>query len=293
MEKLQEWLNQNTLRKYPFIDSSVESILGQDSIVDFSIYIDNSFTLPLYLSSIMITPNIVAVMISDTNDIPVAIGSTVIDHSKDNFSCNINMVSNINVTGIIVLGPGIERLIQSNILGRFLFNRNQTSIIDSLVHINYNLGVKSIVVGNNIIRGDIRLASNDNILIEYDDVNEEIVISLKDPQDFVGKCYRELECHPERCVESICSINNVYPNSNGNINISGDGITIVSSETNTIVVDTPKVGIQDTCSNKTVGERGNPGLPGPKGLTGLPGLILCPGGDESCVYCDNENLDEC
>lgn len=287
-----EWLNQNRLRRYPFIDSA-PTTLPDDFLVDVVLVAPNTLTLPFHLARIYLTPGIVSLLFRDTNDNTVGLASGAITPSGDFLQLAITSVGTL-VSGLVTLGPGLQQLLAAG-QSLYEFTPADTEIVTSAVTMLDGAAVTGIGLAGDdtILIGDIAVQVGDTIALTVDPVTNAITLSLKNPLDFKSLCFDS--CQGGQCKKpAIYTLNNVTPDANGNIVLDGDGTVVV-------VNDGPQhrlrwgspYKINDICPNKTKGPKGEPGEPGPKGAAGPKGVSICGESDCLCTVCDSENIDLC
>ena len=290
MPTLHEWLNINSIRKYPFSDNA-ESYIPNNMIVDLSLLAPQANKLPAYVASIYLTPAIISVMIKDSSDKCLGIASGQIGTTSF-FSIGIDAIEQ-NVSGNVTFClEGVQQFVEKHWTGKHSFNLEQTALNISAVTVTGENFISSLGTKLENLYGDVKLEAGQGIKLDYNLADNAITIELEDPELFVSEC-RE-NCNIKGCsTKPILNINGVTPNS-GNITLEGDGIVTLQNGTNFIALVTPQIQIHDLCKGtESIGPKGDPGTPGGPGPTGGAGLLVCGEADCCCMVCDEENIEEC
>jgi len=178
----QEWLNQNSLRNYPFKEDMLliptsSGILLTDVripnylVVDLIITVPGDTTPRLYLSQLGLIGNLITFVFTDEADIQVATLSVDLNtHTKNKAYNLVGAGTYDDVRGMVVLGD-LTRLTQDLAEGLYTFTLNTTEFENSTVRPAIR-GVRSLQLLNGgaesgYIYGHVKLIAGSNIRLTY------------------------------------------------------------------------------------------------------------------------------
>lgn len=288
MKQIFEWLNYNSIRKFPLYEENIENkVLTDGVIVDANITVPDTVDLPIYIGSILVNNAIAAVSIKDANDntIGVATGNITDEYYNPLY---IEPLIDI-LSGVIVIGPDAINIPQNHGMQKHTFTLFEGELEERCVTVTQASVLKSITVNGIKLTGDIKFVAGTDVKLRYSETEPNcIVAEITNPLNFVPECLED--CSPDKCNNAILSINGVCPDSSGNILITGDGAVVPDniSADQLINIDTPALAVQDFC-DKDRGKPGRPGPPGDPGADGPPGIYVCEEADCFCQVCDTEN----
>lgn len=245
----QEWLNRNSLRRFPLVENSLALSnrglhLPDDLIVDATI-VAPSAPSGIYLGAVCVTERIVSAVICsvDTNE---AICSAVVNVSHEQYSAvRVDPVIE-GVCGFICFGPGLSRERVSELLpwrGTNLFDSSnrfeERCLIETGAFPVRSLGPISSGSG---MRGDVALIASGGTKLDVSASTDEtgrpvtqVVVSIDAPEAFRSPCDKlqsGIQCSPP----AILSINGVVPDQSGNITVEFIGFGEVAEQDNGVLL---------------------------------------------------------
>ena len=287
MPTLHEWLNINSIRKYPLGDNTISN-LPTNFILDMCILVPVDTLCPVSISSIYLTPAIVSVMVKDADGTCLGIATGRIADAPY-FAISIESIAQ-NISGSITFGKeGIDEFIFTYGAGKH--NYDDLSLCANALNFTGINTVSSLGIPGQSVYGDVKLEAGNDIALDYNLADNAITVTLLNKKSFVPEC--RTNCKDGCATIPIKNISNVLPDVNNNITLEGDGVVVPVSKTEHIELTTPKVQIEDLCANAVKGPTGDPGDPGITGPTGGAGIIVCGEADCCCEVCDTESLEDC
>lgn len=246
-----DFLNKNTLRKYP-LRASASGVFTDGSTLPNSWITSMQISAPyglhdLYISRINVSSNFLSVTINNYSDSSF-VGTFAGKIPKD--YTTLNLVSHRkDVSGTMTTGPMIDfSKVQR---GSFYFRNEHTAEGDkefgrieaSCIFCFKPPTVSKIKIGSKEMLGRLTISSGDNISAYFDtdrfqlDVTNQTAIKAK--AEFTGKL--------NSCDTPIVKkINTVYPDENGNIDIYGI-VPIVIDVTSGELTFTSEVALETVC----------------------------------------------
>lgn len=198
-----EWLNQNSLRKYPFTtDSDMEGI--PDSVfVDALLSLSTGFQYEYILREVRYTPEYLYVSVARRDTLDV-------------------VLEGYNTNGLILLsGNGVGKIIVNDLTGLEYGSKLYSNIIfEPKLVTKLCSGISSL---NGITEGNILFTSGTNVSINT--IGNVIKIDTID-----GLC----ACNENKCIKTI---NGIPPDSTNNFRISSVGCLRTTNETNGILLE--------------------------------------------------------
>jgi len=276
------WEELNAQRRYPFYDTA--SLTDEASlitlplsfVVGLTIGAPSSVVLPVYLYKLTISRSLFSLVFADSTQTTVCYGTFIRSNIIEGKSYPLQGVAGTG--GTISFGKGVEELFVHR--RTFTFSSEATQVLSTLV------SPIEISTLNSLwsLTGDVKLQADTGITLRQDPENNIIYIGLNQPELFIPDCFRRVPCNENECNRTpVYMINGLYPASNGNFTITGDGVTVVTNADNTVILSSDIIKPADICDNYTKGPTGDPGPVGPRGTRGPAGMLKCePCPDDPC-----------
>lgn len=253
-----EWLNENSLRSYPFAENcarrpddgnggflSLAYAIPNYAFVDFVVTVPEALMGRMYLSSMTLAGGVLTGVVSraDTQDpagsFAVRLSAGMDDNLWVPFSGSGGYA---DMRGAVVVGDG-SRLLSDVPDGSYMFQPSETLFEARCVRPSL-AGVSALRVGDaggnamsRRIQGDVSLIAGENIHLRFDPGRNAIWIDA-DP----NYGYKE-ECECDLPVKRISYING----------ISADEVTIEGGQCVKVTVKNGSIVIEDTCSKPCCG----------------------------------------
>lgn len=252
------WLNENSLREYPFHEGM--GLRPNDSagalieygwsipnclLVDMSVSVNGSTYDPfLYLGQMSVVGNSVTLVFCDRNgDRAMSAFATLEGHVR-NASYPISGTGSFSdAKGVVCLGD-LEEFFGNTPEGVYSFSSEETRIEPTCIRPSVS-GVRSIASVDTSgymsadLVGDVRLVAGENIRFDYDPQTNSLIVSADPNSGYVEKC--DCEDTTQRIVRSINGI------SVSKVRIEGDG------ECLNVSTDNGVIRISDSCAKPCCG----------------------------------------
>lgn len=252
-----EWLNQNSLRRYPFRedsgmrpnDSSGTVIEGDWSVPDYLVTdmlvtVSGSGTDPfLYLKRLSVGDGYVTLAFGGpTGEDAMSVSASLSSHSQNDCYSMTGIGSMSDARGTICLGD-LERFFSETPQGLYSFSASETEVEPTCIRPSA-LAVRSITAtdrtgySSSALHGDISLVAGENISIVYDSSSNSITFSA-DPSSGYG---------------SGCGCSGSYSGRVKSINgIRTENVSIVGDDCVSVATGDGKISISDKCSQPCCG----------------------------------------
>lgn len=247
-----DWLNSNSQRKYPLadasdgVDSSGAFRLPDDFIVDMTMVIPSALVVQpggFHLLSIAVFAG-GAVLTFGYEGSPLAVVSVPsATHTRNASYALVGQGSGFDIAGSVTIG--VFDTLNHQPAGVFTFTLEHGRLAAAAVRPSMR-GVSGLLVGNAatdaLITGDVILVAGRNFKITRS--GQELRLDcLAESSALEESCGCE---NPALLRPPIRSINNVFPDAEGRISITGDDCIVFSSEGSTVKVN-------DLCSKPCCG----------------------------------------
>lgn len=247
-----EWLNQNSLRKYPFAENTQlrPTIEGKASdnfalpdylVVDFVMTVAGECQLDLYLVKLAIVGDSMTLVIGSDSGVAASVFIDTKQH-KQNQSYVFSGINDYgSAVGCIVIGD-VARFRTEYPDGVYNFSKEETLFEARCVRPSArcvsSMSVYDSSTGHtsNRLYGDVKLVAGNNVALTYDEKNNAIVISADSNEEYNDKC----ECGGKTQIYTI----------NG---ISAQNITIVGDDCVSVTKSGHTLRISDKCSKPCCG----------------------------------------
>jgi hypothetical protein len=247
-----EWLNQNSLRNYPFAENAQRRpTLGESYandlaipnylIVDFVMTTGDSVSTDLYLMKMVIAGDSVTFVIGSGTEI----AATVFVDTKSHVQNTPYVFHGINAydaaRGCLVVGD-VARFRSEYPDGVYNFSKDETIFEQRCIRPSArcvsSLSVYDSVTGHvsKKLHGDVRLVAGSNIALTYDESSNAIVVSADSNEEYNEEC----KCGGRSPIYTI----------NG---ISAQDITIVGDDCVSVTKSGHTLKISDKCSKPCCG----------------------------------------
>ena len=242
-----EWLNHNAQRSYPIADwatkkcNTDESIILQDDfILALSLGISVEHTLDIekfYIKSIQVSESGCGIIIGYKDSL---VGITFIRHDKEITTASITGLEGFeDVVGYVAVNPQSE--IFRFLPGEYTFDWEATALEPDCIRPMIQSIVSFQVNGGTTRYGDIIFREGANIRITSN--NGTLIFTAIDAEGFTNTC----DCSTDNSNNNpIVSINGVYPDENGNLDLIGDPTP--GKECLYFITELNKIILNDTCS---------------------------------------------
>lgn len=231
-----EWKNVRASQLYPLLQectpiSKENKLLPNSFILDISIQFPLSYDTSnynFYISEIKETEDsFILILSSHTEDsdqkcLQSFISKTCQIQSKDSQSCFpfINIYEGSDEALKLISGNCIIGISKNLSLGNICFLPENTKIHSACYHSMQISALQAIKVGEKTLTGIVELIGDEGIIIQADQISNCITIQID--QDYINDKIKQHNQRIENIYKTpIKSINNVLPDSTGNINIQG------------------------------------------------------------------------
>jgi hypothetical protein len=248
-----EWLNQNSLRNYPFReDCGMRPNDSAGNIIDGGWRVPNYFIVDIvvgvhgadynptvYMKRLSVVGGMVTAVFADAGGEDAFTVSAV---AGDKYKDIAGVGSFTGTRGAIRFGD-IERFFDETPDGQYSFSMDESLLEPTCIRPSVS-GVRSIAAvdasgyATGGLQGDVRLVAGDNINIKYDIATNALIVSADPDSGYTDSC--ECEENDERRVKSI----------NG---IRTEDVTIVGDDCVSVTTNNGVITISDTCSKPCCG----------------------------------------
>lgn len=248
-----EWLNQNSLRNYPFLENVQRRPVFQNGsvvdelaipnylITDFVMTVGSDVSNALYLRKLAIVGDSITFVIGSGDTIAASVFVDTTQHTTNKGYVFSGLNEYEDARGCLVVGD-VERLRNDIPDGVYNFTESETRFEYRCVRPMIR-SVSSMRIYDPLTEhytkkmyGDIRLVAGDNISLKYDEAHNSIVINADSNEGYNDVC----ECGQHT---QVLSINGISVN---DITLIGDDCVSVTKEGHTLK-------ISDKCSKPCCG----------------------------------------
>lgn len=250
-----EWLNQNSLRNYPFREdcglrpNDSAGNLIEDGwrvpnylITDFVISVNGSKYDPtLFLKRLSVINRSLTLVFADTNgDDAFTVGVAPEEDTK-----LVSGVGNFEDSKGVMRFGDLNRFFEETPDGLYTFNKEESLIEPTCIRPSVS-GVRSIAMVDNSgyttggLKGDVKIVAGENIHLVYDIATNAIIVNASSDSGYTDEC----ECEKDD-TQIVKTINGIGVE---NIIIEGDDCIQISADENTGILT-----IKDTCSKPCCG----------------------------------------
>lgn len=222
-----DWANLNTLRSYPLVYSknpvADTGLIFSDQVISDLSIIAHSATYDPRLSSIHLSSEILTLCFFD---IVSQEDSFIVQApmSSSYVTASLINIGSVQVNGSVIFGS-FKELLKYKSTGLHKFDRGASTVDEHCILISGARTLINVSGADQKLDGDISLVTQGMLVASatttndgYDNIINNIIFSLLDPEKFVEKCaIPETIC--DCVIAPIEKINNVYPDQTGNINI--------------------------------------------------------------------------
>lgn len=248
-----EWLNQNALRNYPFLENARRRPVFPDGsvvdelaipnylITDFIMTVAGSKSTELYLKKMAIVGDSLTFVIGCAGETVASVYVDAASHTTNKGYQFSGINDYDGARGCIVIGD-ITRLRDDIPDGVYNYSESETSFEYRCVRPSLR-GVSSLCVHDPVtdhstkrLYGDVRLVAGDNVYLKYDEAANSIIINADSNEQYNDAC---------RCGQNtrVMSVNG----------ISVNDVTILGDDCVSVTKNGSIIQISDKCSKPCCG----------------------------------------